>query len=86
MPEGWYEDTDPAALRVFLRLHREMTPGEKIARIFEMAEFQEGLQHASVRALYPNASDREVFLRVASRRLRRETMKQVFNWDPDLHP
>ena len=36
MPSGWYEDTDPAALEVFLQLHREMTPGERVAKVFEM--------------------------------------------------
>jgi len=86
MPRGWYDDTDPAALEVFLRLHRQMTPGEKVSRIFELSEFQEGLQRASVRAMYPRASDREVFLRVASRRLDRETMLRAYGWDPNPHP
>lgn len=86
MPEGWYEDTDPAALHVFLSLHRAMTPAERTARIFEMTAFQEGLQRASVRSMYPHASDREVFLRVAARRLDRETMVRIYGWDPVLHP
>ena len=85
MPGRWYEDTDPKALDVFLRLHREMTPGERAARIFEMAAFQENLQRASVRSMYPGAGEREVFLRVAARRLDRQTMIQVYGWDPALH-
>ena len=86
MPGFWYEDTDPKALEVFLQLHREMTPGERVARIFEMAGFQENLQRASVRSMYPDADEREVFLRVAARRLDRETMIKAYGWDPDLHP
>jgi hypothetical protein len=86
MPDGWYEDTDPEALEVFLRLHRQMTPGQRVARVFELTAFQERLQRASVRAMYPNASEREVFLRVAARRLDRDTMLQVYGWDPDLRP
>ena len=86
MPGSWYEDTDPKALEVFLQLHREMTPGERVARIFEMAAFQENLQRASVRSMYPDADEREVFLRVAARRLDRETMIKAYGWDPDLHP
>jgi hypothetical protein len=85
MPGGWYEDTDPKALAVFLQLHREMTPGERVARIFEMAGFQENLQRASVMEMYPEADEREVFLRVAARRLDRETMIRVYGWDPELH-
>jgi hypothetical protein len=36
--------------------------------------------------MYPRAGEREVFLRVAARRLDRETMLRVYGWDPDLHP
>jgi hypothetical protein len=86
MPGVWYEDTDPKALALFIDLHRKMTPGERVARVFEMAAFQEGLQRSSVRSMYPDAGDREVFLRVAARRLDRETMLRVYGWDPALHP
>ena len=86
MAGGWYEDTDPAALGVFIRLHREMTPAQRAARIFELAGFQDSLQRASVLSMYPGASEREVFLRVAARRLDRETMIRAYGWDPALHP
>ena len=86
MPAGWYEDTDPESLELFLQLHRQMTPGQRVARVFELAEFQEDLQRASVRSMYPEAGEREVFLRVAARRLDRETMIQVYGWDPEQHP
>jgi len=39
-----------------------------------------------VRAMYPEASEREIFLRVAARRLDRETMVRAYGWDPELHP
>lgn len=86
MPAGWFEDTDPEALEIFLQLHRRMTPSQRVACVFELTAFQESLQRASVRKMYPQAGDREVFLRVAARRLDRETMVQVYGWDPDLHP
>jgi hypothetical protein len=86
MPAGWYEDTDPEALEVFIQLHRRMTPGQRVAQVFELTAFQESLQRASVRSLYPQASDREVFLRVAARRLDRDTMLLVYGWDPEMHP
>ena len=82
----WYGDTDPKALAVFIQLHRDMTPGERVAQVFELNAFQEGLQRASVRSMYPDADEREVFLRVAARRLDRETMIHVYGWDPELHP
>jgi hypothetical protein len=86
MPAAWYEDTDPQALEILLQLHRRMTTGQRVARVFELTAFQESLQRASVRKMYPQAGEREVFLRVAARRLDRETMIQVYGWDPDLHP
>lgn len=85
MPGSWYEDTDPEALELFLKLHRDMAPGERAARIFEMADFQESLQRASVRSMYPDAGEREIFLRVAARRLDRQLMIDVYGWDPDLN-
>jgi hypothetical protein len=85
MPGVWYADTDPKALALFIELHRKMTPGERVAPVFEMAAFQEGLQRSSVRSMYPDAGEREVFLRVAARRLDRETILRVYGWDPILH-
>ena len=63
-----------------------MTPADRLARMFELCEFQESLQTAGVRAMYPDATDEEVFLRVAARRLGRDLMVKVYNWDPVLHP
>lgn len=85
MPGGWFEDTDPKALELYIQLHRELTPGERVARAFELTAFNEGLQRSSVRAMYPDAGEREIFLRVAARRLDRDTMIRVYGWDPDLH-
>jgi hypothetical protein len=86
MPARWYEDTSPKALEVFIGLHRKMTPSQRLSHVFELTEFQEGLQRASVRSMYPGAGEREVFLRVAARRLDRETMIKVYSWDPLLNP
>jgi hypothetical protein len=86
MPEGWYDDTDPESLEVFIQLHRELTPSQRLTRVFELNEFHEGLQRASVKAMYPEADEREVFLRVAARRLDREIMIKAYGWDPDEHP
>ncbi len=80
------DDTSPQALAVYLQLVREMTPGERVARVFELSDFQIALQESSVRAMYPLADEREVLVRVAARRFDRETMIKAYGWDPDLHP
>jgi hypothetical protein len=83
MPADWLADTDPKALEVYLSLHRRMTPGERLAQVFDLCEFQDSLQTANIRAMYPQACDPEVFLRLAARRLGRELMIAA---DPDQHP
>ena len=86
MPGRWYEDKSPEEIEVLIELHRKMTPGERLARFFELMERHESEQRASVRSMHPDADEREVFLRVASLRLDRETMIKVYGWDPLLHP
>jgi len=82
MPRSdWYSDTDPKALEVFLGLQRRMTAGEKIRAVFALHEMLWRLSESSVRKLYPEADEREVFLRAAARRLDRETMIRVYGWD-----
>ena len=71
-------DTSPEAWRVFLEVHRNMPPEEKLARTFELCEFGRALCEAGVRSQYPEALDREVFLRVAERMLGRELFRKVY--------
>jgi hypothetical protein len=83
---GWFDDTTPQALEVFVNLYRNMTADQRATRVFELCAFHESLQWASVRAMYPGASEHELLMRVASRRLDRETMIKVYGWDPQCHP
>ena len=64
MLEPWLSDTSPEARRVYLELYRRMSPAERLQRVFELCDFQQSLQAANVRAMYPEAGEEEVFLRV----------------------
>ena len=86
MPEAWLSDTDPQAREVHPNLFRAMTPGRACGPRFRICEFQQSLQESSVRSIYPDADEREVFLRVAARRLGRDLMIAATAGDPDLHP
>lgn len=79
----WYSDTDPKALQVFLARQRSMTPSEKIQAVFQQNELLRSMAEARERQLHPQASEREIFLRVAAHRLDRETMLRVYGWHPD---
>ncbi len=79
-----YSDTHPKALEVFLSLQRQMTPAQKVSLVFNLTTMVLRLSEAGVRMDYPQADEREVFLRAAARRLDRETMIRVYGWDPQL--
>jgi hypothetical protein len=83
LKHDWYSDTDPKALKVFLDIQRSMTPSQKIQSVFEQVEFMHALIESTERKRDPEASDREIFLRVIARRLDRETMLRVYGWRPD---
>jgi hypothetical protein len=80
-----YTDTDPKAMEVWLDLLRKMTPEERFTRGLQLCDLAAAVSEAGVRAAYPHADEREVFLRTAARRLPRECMIQAYGWDPQQH-
>ena len=79
-----YADTTPQAMEVFVELHRQMPVSQKVTSVFEWSEMLLRLSLANVRTQYPDASDREVFLRMAARHLDRDLMIRTYGWHPDL--
>ena len=78
-----FADTDPHVLEVWMDMLRSKTPGERILMAFEMSEFAIRMSESGVRARYPAASEREVFLRSAALRLPRDLMIRAYGWDPE---
>jgi hypothetical protein len=56
-------DTTPEAWKVFLDIQRRMTPGEKIRRVFDRSRMIRRLSETDLRRKYPQADEREIFLR-----------------------
>lgn len=83
--EAYYADTVPEAMRVWVEHLRKMTPGQKIAVVFELTRFAREMAAAGVRSRYPAADEREVFLRVAAQSLSRDEMIRAYQWDPQEH-
>ena len=79
-----FSDTDPRVMEVWTELLRRKTPGERIALAFELSEFAIRMSESGVRERYPDASEREIFLRAAALRLPRELMIRAYGWDPEL--
>jgi len=77
-----WSDTSPEALRVFIDLHRQMPAGDKAARVLDLTAMLYHLSLEDVRRCYPKASDHEVFLRMAARRLGPDLMLRAYGWRP----
>jgi hypothetical protein len=71
-------DTSPEAWRVFLELHRRMSPAEKLQRTLEFSDMVRKFAEAGMRRRYPNADQRELFLRMARQNLGPELFRKVY--------
>lgn len=72
-------------MKVWLDLLRKMPPGEKITAALRASHLALQACETGVRLAYPEAGDREVFLRAAARRLSPELMIRAYGWDPGTH-
>ncbi len=77
-----WRDTKPEAMAVLIEGYRRMTAEEKLRKVDELNKFLVALIEAEVRKRYPDADEREIRLRVASRWLPPELMKKAFGWNP----
>ncbi len=80
-----YSDTDPRMMKLWIDLMRRQSSSDKLRSIFEMMGAGRAMARAQVRQRYPNASEREIFLRAAALNLSRDLMIKVYGWDPDEH-
>jgi hypothetical protein len=71
-------DTSPEAWKVLIGLIRQMTPEERLARAFQYSAFVRAFAESGVRTAYPQASEREIFLRCAKRRLGADLFQKVY--------
>ena len=77
-------DTDPETERVMIELARAMPSWKKIEQIFSTIEAARSMSMAGLRSRYPNASEEELKKRLAALVLDRETVIEVYGWDPEI--
>jgi hypothetical protein len=77
-------DTDAETERVMIELVRAMPDWKKIEQIFSMIETTRALSMAGLRERYPEASEEELKKRYAALVLDRETVIEVYGWDPEV--
>jgi hypothetical protein len=76
-------DTHPKIEEMLIERYRQMTDAEKWQRMTELCQLAEMMAMADVRQRYPEATERECFLRVVSRRVSADLMRKAYGWDPD---
>jgi hypothetical protein len=77
------DDTPPAIEAMLAEGYRRMTPAAKLNRVRALNRAVLALAEADVRRRHPNADQREIELRVASRWLDAESMRRTFGWAPE---
>ena len=80
-PETGLSDTSPKIRRVMVERLRAMSHAEKFERMRDLSRMVEALAREGIRARHPDADEREINLRLASRRLPADLMKKAFGWD-----
>lgn len=78
-------DTSEAVDRLLMARYRQMTPSEKMRMVAELNETVEAVALTGLRLRHPDASERELRLRLATIRYGRELVIKAFGWDVDEH-
>ncbi|HET7711447.1 MAG TPA: hypothetical protein VFL80_05920 [Thermoanaerobaculia bacterium] len=77
-------DTTPAAERIRAHLLARMSPEEKLERVRELTLAVQRLSFTGLRAMHPQATDDEIWLRMATYRLGKEVVRRVYGRATDL--
>jgi hypothetical protein len=76
-------DTDPAVEERQIEAWRRMTPAQKLRIVSELVRASEELALAGIEQRHPDATGRELELRLAALRLDRDLMVRWLGWDPE---
>jgi hypothetical protein len=82
-PRTQSRDTSAEIERRQIEAWRAMNPAQKLAIVSQLTLACEELARAGIRERHPNATGREIELRLGALRLGRDTMIRVFGWDPE---
>jgi hypothetical protein len=77
-------DTTQEAERVLIELARAMPDAKKIDQVFELIETVRKFGMMGLRSRHPEASEDELRKRMAALVFDRETVIEVYGWDPRI--
>jgi hypothetical protein len=78
------DDTHPDIDAVRIEAYRRMTPTQKLEIVSALNQAVRELALADIRRRHPYASEREQMLRLASRSLPAQLLRDAFGWDVDV--
>ncbi len=76
-------DTSQEMEEAYFSILRKASPGERMLMAARTTARVNLFAAAGLRERYPEAGERELFLRLAALRLDRQTMIDVYGWDPE---
>jgi hypothetical protein len=77
-------DTPPDVEERLIERYRKMSGPERLAIALDLSRAVRQLALAGIRARHPGLSEREELLRLAALTLDRETVIEVYGWDPEV--
>ncbi len=78
------EDTPPEIERIIIEGYRRMSAARKLQIMQDLQQSAWMLALGEIKRQHPQASERELQLRLASRWIEPELMRKAFGWDPDV--
>ena len=78
-------DTSPEARAFLIAGYRAMSPSQKLERVWQLTRAVQELALVDIRRRHPGADEREQRLRLASRWIEPELMRDAFGWDGREH-
>jgi hypothetical protein len=76
-----FPDTTPEAEAILIEGYRKMPAWRKLQCVVDLNLSLKALQLTDIKAKHPNADEYELKMRLASRWLEPELMKEAFGWD-----
>ena len=77
-------DTSPEAERILIEGYRRMPAWKKLQQVEELNQLLKQLALGDIRRRHPDADERELRLRLASRWIEPGLMREAFGWDPEV--
>lgn len=77
-------DTPPEIEQMLIERYRKMSAAQKLQIMQDLNRTAQLLALGDIKRRHPNASKRELQLRLASRWIEPELMKEAFGWDVEV--